>query len=283
MELETIGSDLEVFLKKKNKLVSAEGKVGGTKEEPLELDNGVSVQEDNIMAEFNVVPATSKKEFLANVNNALFQLRSRVDPLEVSILGSGKFTKKEILTEQAMEFGCDPDVSAWGVENTSMPDPEDPLRYCGGHIHLGYLDLEMDKESIEISRVIITRLLDLYIGIPSIVIGDQSDKNRNKYYGEPGRYRDKEYGLEYRTVSNFWARSNKLIGWVYEMSSRAVREAGEFMRDNPGSTDILDRYDSLRVREAINTFDQEFAQTIADSFELNIPKHEDKKEEVHQL
>lgn len=284
MELETLGSDLEVFLKKKGSIISAENKVGGTKEEPLDLENGVSVQEDNVMAEFNVNPATSKEEFLGNVNNALFQLRSHVSPLELDLSASYKFPDKYLNTEQAMEFACDPDESAWGLTEGGAPDPDDPLRTCGGHIHLGYLDPEMDEEQARNSRINITKLLDLYIGVPSVIIGDLSDQERVKFYGKPGRFREKEYGLEYRTVSNFWIRSNELIRWIFDAASKAVQDTYQFMIKNPGSVDILEQYDSLRIRGAIENFDRELAEEIADIYNLIIPsQYEDKeKQKVNQ-
>ncbi len=32
-----------------------------------------------------------------------------------------------------------------------------------------------------------------------------------------GRYRKPSYGVEYRTLSNFWLNSPELVGWIYDI------------------------------------------------------------------
>lgn len=282
MHLETLGTDLEVFLKEEDTIISAEGKVGGTKKNPKSLDRGVSVQEDNMMAEFNVVPADDPKQFRDNIKDALDQLVDLVDPLSLDLSGSHSFIGRELFTEQAQEFGCEPEEDAWGISDDQPPDPSQEIRSCGGHIHLGYLDPEDDKEKIINSRIIITKLLDLYIGVPSIILGDDSDRIRTDLYGEPGKFRAKDYGLEYRTVSNFWIRKGSYMEWVFKQARLAVDMADIHMNKSD-SLDPISNYQAKKVKEAISGFDKELASEIIESFKIEIPKDVKEEKEVYTV
>ena len=70
----TLGCDPELFVKslETGEIVSAEGKIGGTKREPRAIsDSGHSVQEDNVMVEFNIPPSKSSQEFVDNINHVV--------------------------------------------------------------------------------------------------------------------------------------------------------------------------------------------------------------------
>ena len=69
-----VGADPELFLLDitTDQYKSAEGLIGGTKEEPVVISKeGFAIQEDNVMVEFNIPPAKSSTEF---VNNNQFML-----------------------------------------------------------------------------------------------------------------------------------------------------------------------------------------------------------------
>ncbi len=265
MNLETVGTDIEVFLKAEDVIISAEGKIRGSKDDPKFLEREVSLQEDNVMAEMNVKPAESSDELVENVNDAFFQLKDHTS-YDVDLKASHEFSQNALSSEQALEFGCDPEKDAYGVEPED-PDPFNPLRSCGGHIHIGYIGMEDTKEEIKRSRIILTKLLDLYIGIPFVIIGDSSDRERSEMYGAPGRFRGKKYGLEYRTPSNFWIRDSKRIEATFNNVQKAVDHLIEFMGED-NSTEPFSSYDSKRIYEAILYFDKELAKEIANDFNL---------------
>ena len=52
----TIGADPEVFLERNNIPVSSIGKIGGTKYEPIHIQDGIFLQEDNVTVEYNIPP-----------------------------------------------------------------------------------------------------------------------------------------------------------------------------------------------------------------------------------
>ena len=81
----TVGHDAEMFLQNSKGIhVPAIGLVGGTKEKPHKVNEG-AFQEDNVMAELNVDPATDRDEFSNRTKLVMDQLRAHVRPHGLSI------------------------------------------------------------------------------------------------------------------------------------------------------------------------------------------------------
>lgn len=117
---------------------------------------------------------------------------------------------------RAMEFGCDPDYNAWNGKMNPRPTSDDPgLRSAGGHVHIGIEEKLNQKEKCRLGR-----LMDLHLGVPSVVM--DNGVVRKKLYGKAGAVRFKPYGLEYRTLSNFWVFSKVLNKWVWDSTERAL-------------------------------------------------------------
>lgn len=212
----TIGCDPEVFFVKGQSLVSAIGKVPGSKEEPYPMGGGYFVLPDNVTAEFNVPPATDPIEFISNVNKGLEHVASfaMLHGLKIAkSISCGRFPKSELRTKSSKEFGCSPDYNAWtGMVNEPPCADDKQLRSCGGHVHVGTEE--------EVDPINAVKAMDLWLGIPSLAI--DNDQNRRKLYGKAGSFRFKSYGFEYRTLSNFWIFDNKLIDWVHRATINAV-------------------------------------------------------------
>jgi hypothetical protein len=98
--------------------------------------------------------------------------------------------------------------------------------------------------------------MDLYLGVPSVLM-DQGEQ-RKKMYGAAGAHRVKSYGVEYRTLSNFWIFEEKLIRWAWDNTARSV--ASELDLDSI-SKDIL---------RAINKNDKKVARDLVDAFNLEV-------------
>lgn len=214
----TIGADPEAFLKNDKEFVSAEGKFGGTKEEPKKLDRkGFAIQEDNVMVEFNIPPCTTSQELKDNLNYMLDYIRigAKQFNCELNTQASALFDLKYLDTEQSMTFGCDPDYNAW-TEDRNHPifTVDERLRTAGGHVHIGY-DNPNQYES-----VLLIKALDITLGLPSIL--KDPDKLRRTMYGKAGAYRLQPFGVEYRTLSNFWIFKDSKIDWIYEGVNVAV-------------------------------------------------------------
>lgn len=223
----TLGADPEVFFytPTSGRLVSAIGKVGGTKEDPRPLGDGYFVQEDNVAAEFNVPPASSPSEWDEHIEKgvALVQGIAQKNELFLYPGASFSFDPEELNHEKAQEFGCDPDYNAWTMLPNDRPCATDAtFRTCGGHVHVGG----------EFNPIAVIRAMDLFLGVPSIVL--DKDTERRKLYGKAGAFRIKPYGVEYRTLSNFWIFESKFRLWVWEATLKAVAFTQEypFIEDN---------------------------------------------------
>lgn len=129
-----IGCDPELFIEKAGKIISAEGLIGGTKYEPKLISNlGHAVQEDNIMAEFNIPASNTAEDFTDNINFVKNYLDTLLELLKCKInySASAIIDKKYLNTGQARLFGCDPDYNVYLKDINPSPNSEGNLRTCG--------------------------------------------------------------------------------------------------------------------------------------------------------
>lgn len=257
-----VGADPELFLVDDDGMpVSAIGKIGGSKEEPRLVTCG-AVQEDNVLAEFNIDPAMSAKEFISNITTVMKELSNILPAYNLVPIPSMNFDMKELVMsgEKAFEFGCTPDFNAWTGEENDPPDANETLRTAGGHVHIGHESVQGDDE--EQKRNLI-KVLDFYLGIPSVLL--DNDKDRRSMYGQAGAYRPKEYGVEYRTLSNFWVGNTDYMSWVFNNTSRAVLDIDHLPV-------MLDRFDEEVVRTTINTSNVDKAREIVETLQIKLPR-----------
>lgn len=246
-----LGCDPEIFLKDAvGGFIASCGRIGGTKEAPkplVQLGDGYAVQEDNVAIEFNIPPADSSEEFVNSINQAMEFLRGEIakQQLVFGTESAALFPKRELMHPMAKVFGCDPDFNAWTRKPNPRPKAADEtLRSAGGHIHIGDIgDLNGDD------MCTITKLMDLMAGVPSSVM--DNGHMRKELYGKRGAFRPKPYGLEYRTLSNFWVFDSKLIDWAWKVTAGAV-DAWRNKNINPDDDDaaILDAIDNNNIQAA---------------------------------
>ena len=74
----TFGSDFEIGVAniKKKKIIPVCGLLGGTKDDPKEIGNYCQVQEDNVMAEFNIPPVNHVEDWMAATQYCCIEGRS---------------------------------------------------------------------------------------------------------------------------------------------------------------------------------------------------------------
>ncbi len=92
----------------------------------------------------------------------------------------------------------------------------------------------------------LVKALDYLVTLPML---KDDDPRRRELYGQAGCFRNKPYGIEYRTPSNKWIFSRDMCLWVYEQVKRAVMDHMQM--------DIPDE-----VEHIINSHDVEAAQSI---------------------
>jgi len=252
-----IGCDPEVFVRDQNGYRSIIETIGGSKDFPRPLDElgkGFCVQEDNVAMEFNIPASSSKGEFITNVVKARLFLDQLVRDQYGWFMSSESaviFPEEELQHPMAKVFGCDPDYNAWNKRPNPRPKAANArLRSCGGHVHVG-ADLTEDQ------KWALGQAMDFYLGVPSVLM--DKGEARKELYGKAGAMRLKSYGMEYRTLSNFWIFDQRLIGWVYEQTAKAVQavEVGTSFKD-------------LRktITNCINNNDKQLAQLLVDEYEL---------------
>lgn len=240
-------------------LRSAIDRIGGSKEEPqlLPIGDGFMVQEDNVAMEYNIPPAASAEELKGSINKIMAFLAEKVDHqgLQFCRLSAASFPMVELLHPKAQEFGCDPDFNAWTKRVNPRPKAQDKsLRSCGGHVHIGYDFPDMDD------RVNFVKYLDLFLAVPSTLMDE--GELRKHLYGKAGAYRPKTYGLEYRTLSNYWIFRDELIEWVWNSTQRAM-DAWHAKRVNF-------KEDGKLIVSTINTNNKDTAHYLVDKYELQV-------------
>jgi hypothetical protein len=80
---------------------------------------------------------------------------------------------------------------------------------------------------------------------------------RKQLYGKAGAYRPKSYGVEYRSLSNFWIFEPELIRWVWRNTERAL-----VMGDVSG--------EEKRILDAVNNNNVAAAKKLIKKFDLEV-------------
>lgn len=261
-----LGTDFEVFLQDKNtsEIVSAEGIIKGSKYNPYFWDKnnkGYATSLDNVLAEANIPPARSAYQFYKSVQKAINYINSTIPQnLQAVPLPSARLDReKYLMTDNALLLGCEPDLCIYTLDFNPKPDIEDDstvnLRSAGGHLHIGY-----EEPSLQ-TNIDIIRALDLFIGVPGVI--QEPDNERKVLYGKAGACRFKQYGVEYRSPSNYYLTSKELTTWVYD----SVKEAINFINnDNTSSLYQDEEY----IVKAINNNDKDLAKELIKNYNLTL-------------
>ena len=271
-----VGSDAEVFLfnPATNKPVPVCGLLGGTKEKPrtiAALGDGFCVQEDNVMAEFNIPACASRDAFKQSITMMRSYLEayfSNEHKLKVNYVPSEVFEPIQLASPQAQTFGCDPDFNAWTLEENDI-DVRNPklrtLRTAGGHVHISFT---VDNNVPELQdMILLVKALDLCLGVPSILA--DTDLRRKEFYGKEGAFRPKQYsksvqGVEYRTLSNFWIKNSYCCNVLYYNIQRAF----QFINNNGDLETLLDKAHP-DITRAINTGHKDSALHLMDKWGIS--------------
>ncbi len=244
------GADPELFLRdsKTQEPVTSIGLIGGTKTNPRSIGDGYAVQEDNVAVEFNIPPAKSSKEFKNSLLHVLNYLNETLNPqgLSLDISPTMDFSHEQLEHPQAQELGCEPDYNAWTRDVNPRPTAPPTLRSSGGHLHIGY-----DTPNVETSLELI-KAHDLFCGVASIMY--DGDVRRREVYGKAGAHRIKSYGVEYRTLSNFWIKTPELMEWLYAQSEKAVA----FVNDG----NVIDEATGNMIISCINSGDKKLVAEL---------------------
>ena len=262
----TLGADPEFFVRdgRTGTTVPIIGLLGGTKGKALPIPGldaeGFGMQEDNVMAEYNIPAVRTPRGFARSVvegwNKVADFVRTKQPNLEPDIGRAARlFTLEQLAHPQAATFGCSPDFSAY-TQGQPLPSP-DPAqlmddggawRFAGGHVHLGVETAAPD--------FIVAQFADVFMGLPSVALDKQG--MRRTLYGSAGRYRPTSYGIEYRTLSNFWIWDEDLAEQIGERAAAL----GVLCADVQEMQRLNAEIPWIDVQRAINTEDEEVAADL---------------------
>src|ERR1035437_500862 len=249
---------------------------------------------DGVQAELNPRPS-SCRALLGNEIRACFRdlhalLVSKGVVADFSQCVEVTQEEMDTLSDKARIFGCAPSTNCYtAAESKISVDPKVYRgRSAGGHIHIGnqyqqYLDnpgfREQYRAAYEISKDpnnawkigsrteyalktpdIMVPVLDIVLGNTCVLVDRApSNKERRKVYGKAGEHRLKPYGIEYRTLSNFWLRSYQLMSMVMGITRLAVQLVEQSTPDNDYVKALFDAVNRNDVIKAINENDFELA------------------------
>lgn len=117
--------------------------------------------------------------------------------------------------------------------------------------------------------------MDLYLGVPSVIL-DSASKDRRLLYGKAGCFRNKPYGVEYRSLSNFWAFERKYINWIFDTVDAVTKDL--VLNYNIKFTEEMEK----NIVNCINNSDVELAKKICAEFSIELPSLEEKAESNKQ-
>lgn len=267
----SIGTDPEFFLRDKEsgKMMSAIPYVEGTKQVPVELPSGGTVQRDNVALEFATPPAKDGEDFVKKVRNAFMDIMKTLpDNLSLETIPSADFDEDQLDHPEAKEFGCSPDYDAWKLRVNPAPCARASFRSCGAHIHVGHVKGDGNDFLLEpVGKVFTVRMMDLFHGIISTILDNSKEAiERRKLYGKAGAHRPTDYGVEYRSLSNYWMKSPQLVMLmdclVQDVLAVMREDTLESLTDLDAGPEILKNVGPEVIQDIINEGDVAKAKEI---------------------
>lgn len=168
-------------------------------------------------------------------------------------ISSHIFTQQQVNTfnPSAFEFGCEADFNALiGQKNPKPAAADAGLRSAGGHLHFGQECIDLTNPD---NQKIMAVMCDYMHGLCSVIL--DSDNRRRELYGKAGATRFKEYGIEYRTLSNFWIFDEANRRWAWDQGNKAFNH----VKDGTWQ-DLLSMIDPHEVQRVINEGDKVMAE-----------------------
>ena len=255
----TVGADPELFIinTKTNKVISSVGLIPGLKGDPYtdDMPEGFGLETDNILAEFNIPPCRTITEWIHNIEYMKEYIRSfvkRINPdYDIKCSAYEEVDEDQLQSEQAQEFGCDPDYNVYTMKVNPKPVAKNKNgRSAGFHIHFGYHEPNID------TSIVLLKYFDVYLGLPSLLY--DTDVRRRSLYGKAGAFRLTPYGFEFRTLSSAMLNSIETISLMFQQIVNAV-DAFSHGKALPYYKDVV---------KTINNSDVEFAKKLIDKYKI---------------
>jgi hypothetical protein len=136
----TIGADPEMFLidTRTGHVVSAEHIIPGKKDHPYTkgLPKGFGIEIDGILAEFNIPPCSSRKEYIQSIefmkNWVRDFVKNKKSYLDICCESCMLVPEDQLQSKEANERGCDPDYNAYTEDVNPRVDGYPDNHRCAG-------------------------------------------------------------------------------------------------------------------------------------------------------
>lgn len=210
---------------------------------------------DGFQAEFQLRPSGC----ITFVVDSMHEQLVKLDGLMKEKHPKGKLTFKNVFRiapdvlkttpDQYVALGCMPSYNAYGIKGECMDDGRElKHRFSGGHIHFQLKDKDYNLKLSKFVNYTYNdadyeariKACDRIAGIWSVGVAAEMDSPvRRQYYGLPGEFRKPVYerdakdkpvsfGVEWRTLSNFWCCHPVIMHATFEVARASIR-----MFDNP--------------------------------------------------
>ena len=186
---------------------------------------------DGFQAEFSTVPQSCVAFLSDSIRAGLLTTLKRAKEIEpkarLTLQNVFQIPVSALRTESDAHvvLGCDPSFNAYYMSG-EFPGDSRKLRYrfAGGHIHIEGVATEFSTGSSDYEKraklaIPFVQTLDKILGVWAVGAAASFDNPvRRKYYGLAGEYRLPKYGVEYRTLSNFWLAHSAIVNLVFELT-----------------------------------------------------------------
>jgi hypothetical protein len=251
------GSDPEGFFKQDGRIVGSERFIP-----EKGLGFGPILVRDGIQFELN--PGSS-----SSVRGLGFQMKLAFEELAkilwnnpgVSLCWDGltEVDRSELdaLSEKSRILGCQPSDNVYGTRPITVNVKEYRKRSAGGHGHFDLTNTNIFDGKGWDERYRLIPLFDIFVGNTMVLLDrDPGAAERRENYGRAGEYRKPKYGVEYRTLSNFWLRNYSLMSLFFGMSNFAVAVLSETIAGLQDlEQELIDKVKINRFIDAINKND----------------------------
>jgi hypothetical protein len=220
----TMGTDPEIFVTDKKKLINAFDFLGSKAEPTRHACN--TIYWDGFQAEFTTVASQCLEIQTNYIQQGLQGIYREAKKFYAHASLSMKSTfdiPSEILVgakKEHVAFGCMPSLNAYKLESELVMDGREcPFRMAGGHIHFGFNSSKKEPDTV----INMVKALDAILGVACVsLFAKYDDPKRRLLYGLPGEYRLPAHGMEYRTLSNAWLCHPMIMNIVFDISRRVA-------------------------------------------------------------
>lgn len=254
----SFGSDPELFLAKDGMVIGAEKVIPKA---GLIMHNTKLVL-DGVQIELHPVQNYSIPNFCNSVGHAFSALKDHLDRIGGNVKPCFTQTvfvdpsELATLSKEARVLGCAPSENFYNIKRLE-PKEGETQRSAGGHIHIGL------NGAMFVDRISLVPIHDVITANTGVLLDrDPHAALRRKMYGRPGEYRLPSYGIEYRTLSNWWLRSRPTMEFVFGLSQLSCDILNtSLLGDKFGNPEqeLFDKIDLDKIVQAVMTNDAKLA------------------------